>query len=77
MTIKINLKICIKKKNDEIDELLPGATSAGLAEAYKDEREVAQTNIKTWNIILECLYSFLLLFLVFIFAFHLRKILHI
>ncbi|MFK0508298.1 hypothetical protein ACISOF_09205 [Campylobacter jejuni] len=40
-----------KEKNDEIDELLPGATSAGLAEAYKDEREVAQTNIKTWNII--------------------------
>lgn len=40
-----------KEKNDKIDELLPGATSAGLAEAYKDEREVAQTNIKTWNII--------------------------
>ncbi|EEU4952343.1 hypothetical protein HEJ35_001492 [Campylobacter jejuni] len=40
-----------KEKNDKIDNLLPGATSAGLAEAYKDEREVAQTNIKTWNII--------------------------
>ncbi|EHS2133510.1 hypothetical protein KVI94_001561, partial [Campylobacter jejuni] len=40
-----------KEKNDKIDKLLPGATSAGLAEAYKDEREVAQTNIKTWNII--------------------------
>ncbi|MFB1645823.1 hypothetical protein [Campylobacter molothri] len=40
-----------KEKNDEIDELLPGATSAGLAEAYKDEKEAAQTNIKTWNII--------------------------
>ncbi|EAI2184573.1 hypothetical protein EK728_09015, partial [Campylobacter jejuni] len=28
-----------KEKNDKIDELLPGATSKGLAEAYKDEKE--------------------------------------
>lgn len=38
-----------KEKNDKIDKLLPGATSAGLAEAYKDEKEDMQKNIKKWN----------------------------
>ncbi|EOJ7898916.1 hypothetical protein ACM4X5_001670 [Campylobacter jejuni] len=41
-----------KEKNDKIDELLPGATSKGLAEAYKDEKEDMQENIKKWNGIL-------------------------
>ncbi len=38
-----------KEKDAEISELLPGATSKGLAEAYKDEKEDMQENIKKWN----------------------------
>lgn len=38
-----------KDKNDEIDKLLPGATSAGLSEAYKDENKDHQDNIALWN----------------------------
>lgn len=46
-----------KEKNDKIDELLPGATSKGLAEAYKDEKEDMQENIKKWNGIFYWLHS--------------------
>ncbi|EHN6915965.1 hypothetical protein KJK76_000747 [Campylobacter jejuni] len=48
-TKKQELEELYKEKDAEINKLLPGATSAGLAEAYKDEKEDMQKNIKKWN----------------------------
>ncbi|WP_258107712.1 hypothetical protein [Campylobacter lari] len=48
-TKKQALEKLYEEKNNEINKLLPGATSAGLAEAYKDEKEDMQKNIKKWN----------------------------
>lgn len=36
-------------KENEIDELLPGATSAGLAKAYRAEKRIAGQKTKFWN----------------------------
>ncbi|ECP9346574.1 TPA: hypothetical protein ACHDW5_001150 [Campylobacter jejuni] len=55
-----------KEKNDKIDELLPGATSKGLAEAYKDEKEDMQENIKKWNgIFIGSIVLFITLFVIY------------
>ncbi|EHT9074712.1 hypothetical protein KYU13_001594 [Campylobacter jejuni] len=52
-----------KEKNDE---LLPGATSKGLAEAYKDEKEDMQENIKKWNgIFIGSIVLFITLFVIY------------
>lgn len=61
-----------KEKNNEINELLPGATSKGLANAYKDEKEDMQKNIKWWNyVFVGSIVVFILAFLVyFIFSFY-------
>ena len=39
----------LKKLKDKIEELLPGATSAGLADAYKKQREDAEKGLLIWN----------------------------
>ena len=36
--------------NDQIENLLPGATSAGLAESYNKEREKFAKPVKNWNV---------------------------
>lgn len=55
-----------KEKNDKIDELLPGATSKGLAEAYKDEKEDMQENIKKWNgVFIGSIVLFITLFVIY------------
>ncbi|XAK46686.1 hypothetical protein AAID91_00225 [Campylobacter coli] len=55
-----------KEKDAEISELLPGATSAGLAEAYKDEKEDMQENIKKWNdIFIGSMILFVILFVIY------------
>ncbi|MFB1643979.1 hypothetical protein [Campylobacter molothri] len=68
---KQELEKLYKEKDSEINKLLPGATSAGLAEAYKDEREDMQKNIKKWNdIFIGSIVVFIIVFLVyFIFSF--------
>lgn len=38
-----------KEKQDKIESLLPGATSAGLANAYKEQRNDAEEKIKNWD----------------------------
>lgn len=58
-----------KEKNDKIDKLLPGATSVGLAEAYKDEKEDMQENIKKWNdIFIGSMILFVILFVIYFIA---------
>ncbi|XTO83724.1 hypothetical protein RZU89_00225 [Campylobacter coli] len=60
------MKNLYKEKNDKIDELLPGATSKGLAEAYKDEKEDMQENIKKWNgIFIGSIVLFITLFVIY------------
>lgn len=61
-----------KEKDAEISELLPGATSKGLAKAYKDEKEDMQKNIEWWNcVFVGSMVIFILSFLVyFIFSFY-------
>ncbi len=55
-----------KEKDAEISELLPGATSKGLAEAYKDEKEDMQENIKKWNdIFIGSMILFVILFVIY------------
>jgi len=39
----------LKKLKGKIEELLPGATSAGLADAYKKQREDAEKGLLIWN----------------------------
>ena len=39
----------LKKLKDKIEDLLPGATSAGLADAYKKQREDAEKGLLIWN----------------------------
>ena len=52
----------------QIESLLPGATSAGLAKAYHDEREKFKKPIKHWNIvfIVSLIIMFIATFLSFI-----------
>ncbi|MBF7047982.1 hypothetical protein IY804_07860, partial [Campylobacter volucris] len=61
-----------KEKDAEISELLPGATSKGLAEAYKDEKDAMQKNIEWWNcVFVGSIVVFILAFLIyFIFSFY-------
>lgn len=61
-----------KEKDAEISELLPGATSKGLAKAYKDEKEDMQKNIEWWNcVFVGSMVILILSFLVyFIFSFY-------
>ena len=40
----------LKKLKDKIEELLPGATSAGLADAYKKQRKDAEKGLLVWSI---------------------------
>ena len=55
-----------KDKNDEIDKLLPGATSAGLSEAYKDENKDHQDNIALWNrIFVISILTFIVIFVLY------------
>lgn len=65
-TKKQELEELYKEKDAEINKLLPGATSAGLAEAYKDEKEDMQKNIKKWNDIFKgSIILFVILFVVY------------
>ncbi|WP_257936198.1 hypothetical protein UPTC5083_01410 [Campylobacter lari] len=63
---KQELEKLYEEKNNEINKLLPGATSAGLAEAYKDEKEDMQKNIKKWNDIFRgSIILFVILFVIY------------
>lgn len=50
-----------KTLNDEIESLLPGATSAGLATAYHDLKESFNTPIKNYSILFYCSIAALIL----------------
>jgi hypothetical protein len=50
-----------KALNDEIESLLPGATSAGLASAYYDLKESFNTPIRTYSIVFYSSILFLML----------------
>lgn len=48
-TTKPSLKNEIESCSEKINELLPNATSAGLASAYKQEKTRIEKNVTTWN----------------------------
>lgn len=72
-TKKQELEELYKEKDAEINKLLPGATSAGLAEAYKDEKEDMQKNIKKWNDIFKGSIILFVIFFVIYFIVSLNK----
>ncbi len=58
---KAQQEIKYKALNEEIESLLPGATSAGLASAYYDLKESFNTPIKTYSIVFYSSILFLML----------------
>ena len=61
--IKFSLENEIESYSKKINELLPNATSAGLASAYKQEKEYIETKITFWNKVFS--FSIVLFILVF------------
>lgn len=58
----------LNKLKGKIEELLPGATSAGLADAYKKQREDAEKSLLVWN---KVFWASVSIFIV-VFAFYLE-----
>ena len=58
----------LNKLKGKIEELLPGATSAGLADAYKKQREDAEKGLQVWN---KVFWASVSIFIV-VFAFYLE-----